>query len=572
MARKSRKTSNASVCVTPSPEEKVFKTAIYARLSIENSGKDDDGDSIENQITICREYINERPYLKLAGIFSDNGAKGTNFERPEFNRMMDQVKAGKINAILCKDLSRFGRDYVETGNYLEKIFPFLGVRFIAITDHFDSFETDGTEESLMIPLKNMINELYAKDISRKIRTSFENRMEKGEFLPAFIPYGYVKSKTVEYDLEIDDEVAENVRLIYKWRLEGASMPEINRRLNTLGATTPAVRKLQLGIWHSEKYNNPEWRGCTVKNILTNPMYTGCLAYRRNPKSLYEGIKMHHAPEEEWIVIPGHHEPLVSKEDFDEVQRRYREFAKEYHSREDANKEIRDSIENIFQGRIWCGECGGRMRLRKNTLRKGHGTEVFYCGKHNDNRRKCTTHAIKYTDAKDRVFELIQLQIKYAADMEIVLSQLKGNAQDRNLMDQYNGELNGITMKLNKVNSSLEKLYENYVEGIVSNDEYAFMKKEYESRQKEISRSIDEIRQKKASISNVFAGNNKWLKAIKGIENEGKLSQKIVDEMINRVIIHEIDGQITVEIVMNYSDEQKQFTDIYEQILSEVNNG
>ena len=243
------------------PEEIIH--LIYARLSVENSGKNDDGDSIENQVSICREYIEERTYLSLTEVFSDNGAKGTSFERPEFNRMMDMIKAGKINAVVCKDLSRFGRDYIETGNYLEKIFPFLGVRFIAITDHFDSFETDGSEESLMIPLKNMINELYAKDISRKIRTSFDERMAKGEFLPGFIPYGYVKSKTAEYSIDVDEEVAENIKRIFKWRLEGASIPEINRRLNALGATTPAVRKLQLGIWHSEKYNNPEWRGSTM---------------------------------------------------------------------------------------------------------------------------------------------------------------------------------------------------------------------------------------------------------------------------------------------------------------------
>ena len=191
MARKSRKNAQA-VAEVSTAEMTVFNTAIYVRLSVENSGKDDDGDSIENQIAICKSYVEERPYLKLHGIFQDNGAKGTNFDRPEFYRLMDLLRAGKINCLVVKDLSRCGRDYSETGNYLEKLFPFLGVRFIAITDNFDSFNTDGTEESLMIPLKNMINELYAKDISRKIITSFRARQERGEFLPAFVPYGYVK--------------------------------------------------------------------------------------------------------------------------------------------------------------------------------------------------------------------------------------------------------------------------------------------------------------------------------------------------------------------------------------------
>ena len=350
------------------------------------------------------------------------------------------------------------------------------------------------------------------------------------------------------------------------------MPEINRRLNAMGATVPAVRKLQLGIWHSEKYNNPEWRGSTVKNILTNPMYTGCLAYRRNPKSLYEGIKMHHAPEEEWIIIPGHHEPLVSKEDYDEVQRRFKEYAKVYHAREDANKEVRDSIENIFQGKIWCGECGGRMRLRKNTLRINHGPEVYYCGRHSDDRRKCTTHAIKYADAKNRVTELLRCQIDYALDMEKVLNQLKGSTGGRDLVSRYQGEINSLTMQLNKVESMMTKLYENYVEGIISNEEYSYMKKEYDSRRKDISRKLEETREKKAGINNAFDGDNKWLKALKAIDMKGEISQGIVDQMLNRVVIHEVDGEISVEIFLNYSEEQKEFERIFKEIQQEAENG
>ena len=154
---------------------RTFSTAIYVRLSIENSGKDDAGDSIENQTGICREYVEARPYLNLYGIYSDNGEKGWKFDRPEFTRLMDDVKSGKVNCIVVKDLSRFGRDYIETGNYLEKIFPFLGVRFISITDNFDSFTCDDAKSALMIPLKNMVNDVYAKDISHKIIMSFRQR-------------------------------------------------------------------------------------------------------------------------------------------------------------------------------------------------------------------------------------------------------------------------------------------------------------------------------------------------------------------------------------------------------------
>ena len=190
MARKSRKHLQTETSVSAeAPNEDKVATAIYARLSVENSGKDDEGDSIENQISFCRAYIDEHPYLRLVQVYEDNGRKGTNFNRPAFQKMMDDIKIGAVKCIVVKDLSRFGRDYIETGAYLEKIFPFMGVRFISITDGYDSAISGDAEKALMVPLKNMINAAYAKDISRKIITSFRARQEKGEILPAFAPYG-----------------------------------------------------------------------------------------------------------------------------------------------------------------------------------------------------------------------------------------------------------------------------------------------------------------------------------------------------------------------------------------------
>ena len=290
MARKSRKNQTAQVKIPETAEARSFSTAIYVRLSIENSGKDDAGDSIENQTGICREYVEARPYLNLYGIYSDNGEKGWKFDRPEFTRLMDDVKSGKVNCIVVKDLSRFGRDYIETGNYLEKIFPFLGVRFISITDNFDSFTCDDAESALMIPLKNMVNDVYAKDISRKIITSFRQRQETGDFLPGNPPYGYIKSKERQFRYDVDEKVAPYIRMLFEWKAAGVSHAEMARRLNDMGAVTPARRKIELGIWHAEKYKHTVWGGRTLIDILTNPVYTGALVYGKIPKALYMGIR------------------------------------------------------------------------------------------------------------------------------------------------------------------------------------------------------------------------------------------------------------------------------------------
>lgn len=368
MARKSRKTTGV-VIEAPVQDSNYFSTAIYVRLSIENSGKDDDGDSIANQISFCKAYLTEHTDLKLYGIYEDNGEKGTNFDRPEFKRMMDDIRSGKVKCVLVKDLSRFGRDYIEAGEYLEKIFPFMGIRFISITDGYDSLTCDDAEGTLMIPLKNMINDVYAKDISRKIITSFRARQEKGEFLPAFAPYGYVKSKEVAYRYEVDQETAPYVRMIFEWKAEGVSHNEICKRLNDMGAVTPARRKVDLGIWRAEKYKNTVWFGRTIIDILKNPTYTGCIVYGRIPKSLYEGIKMHRAPEEEWRYVPNAHEPIIRQELFDKVQKMFADRAKTFKEKMDKNAPLRELVTNHFKGRIYCGDCGKRMRFVKPTDRR-----------------------------------------------------------------------------------------------------------------------------------------------------------------------------------------------------------
>ena len=339
MARKSRKNTGA-VIEAPVQISNYFPTAIYVRLSIENSGKDDDGDSIAKQISFCKAYLAEHTDLKLYDIYEDNGEKGTNFDRPEFKRMMDDIRSGKVKCVLVKDLSRFGRDYIEAGEYLEKIFPFMGIRFISITDGYDSLNCDDAESALMIPLKNMINDVYAKDISRKIITSFRARQEKGEFLPAFAPYGYVKSKEVAYRYEIDQETAPYVRMIFEWKAEGVSHNEICKRLNDMGAVTPARRKVDLGIWRAEKYKHTVWHGRTIIDIMKNPTYTGCIVYGRIPKSLYEGIKMHRAPEEEWRYVPDAHEPIISQELFDKVQKMFADRAEKFKAKMDENAMLR----------------------------------------------------------------------------------------------------------------------------------------------------------------------------------------------------------------------------------------
>ena len=570
MARKSRKNTGA-VIEAPVQISNYFPTAIYVRLSIENSGKDDDGDSIANQISFCKAYLAEHTDLKLYDIYEDNGEKGTNFDRPEFKRMMDDIRSGKVKCVLVKDLSRFGRDYIEAGEYLEKIFPFMGIRFISITDGYDSLNCDDAESALMIPLKNMINDVYAKDISRKIITSFRARQEKGEFLPAFAPYGYVKSKEVAYRYEIDQETAPYVRMIFEWKAEGVSHNEICKRLNDMGAVTPARRKVDLGIWRAEKYKHTVWHGRTIIDIMKNPTYTGCIVYGRIPKSLYEGIKMHRAPEEEWRYVPDAHEPIISQELFDKVQKMFADRAEKFKAKMDENAPLRELVTNHFKGKIYCGDCGKRMRFVKPTDKRypvDQDHAVYVCGGYLDSGySRCSRHSIRYPVVADAVLAAINIQLELALKQEQLIRQMRGSVREKNLIDKYVGQINYLSQELKKINNKREALFENFAEGILDEAEYQFAKKKYDEEAKEIEKKLTVEKAKKVQLDDILSLSNEWLVAIHKAENITEIDAGLVKHLVSSVKIFE-DNRVEVEL--NFCDQRNIFNRIIAEMAGEAN--
>ena len=570
MARKSRKNTGA-VIEAPVQISNYFPTAIYVRLSIENSGKDDDGDSIANQISFCKAYLAEHTDLKLYDIYEDNGEKGTNFDRPEFKRMMDDIRSGKVKCVLVKDLSRFGRDYIEAGEYLEKIFPFMGIRFISITDGYDSLNCDDAESALMIPLKNMINDVYAKDISRKIITSFRARQEKGEFLPAFAPYGYVKSKEVAYRYEIDQETAPYVRMIFEWKAEGVSHNEICKRLNDMGAVTPARRKVDLGIWRAEKYKHTVWHGRTIIDIMKNPTYTGCIVYGRIPKSLYEGIKMHRAPEEEWRYVPDAHEPIISQELFDKVQKMFADRAEKFKAKMDENAPLRELVTNHFKGKIYCGDCGKRMRFVKPTDKRypvDQDHAVYVCGGYLDSGySRCSRHSIRYPVVADAVLAAINMQLELALKQEQLIRQMRGSVREKSLIDKYVGQINYLSQELKKINGKREALFENFAEGVLDEAEYQFAKKKYDDEAAEIERKLTVEKAKKVQLDDILSLSNEWLVAIHKAENVTEIDAGLVKHLVSSVKIFE-DNRVEVEL--NFGDQRNIFNRIIVEMAGEAN--
>ena len=316
MARKRRYNMiNQSLDKEIAPVDSLYKTAIYARLSVEDLSKSNGG-TIENQILLVQKYIEAKPYLKLCRIFIDNGQTGTNFNREGFINLMDAVKHGEINCIVVKDLSRLGRDYIETGNYIEKVFPFLGVRFISVNDGYDSCNVARNGDNLTIILKNLINDIYAKDISRKVKSVYEIKQKKGEFIGNYAPYGYSKSPENKHKLMINEETAQTVRDIFRWKIDGMSNLEIMRKLNEQKIMSPRNYLFSKNMISSEKYGKHiPWSVNSVGTILSNLAYIGHMAQGKTKNNVDTGRKLKNQSIEKWIIVENTHEPIIEKSVF-----------------------------------------------------------------------------------------------------------------------------------------------------------------------------------------------------------------------------------------------------------------
>ena len=554
MARKSRKTTPAVEPVVEAAPLQIFPTAIYARLSVENSGKSENVDVIANQIEICKTHIADRPYLSLVDTYIDNGHTGTVFDRPAFNRLMNDIKSGRIKCLVVRDLSRFGRDYIETGTYLERIFPQIGLRFIAIKENYDNFDTDGSNESLMIPLQNMINALYSKDISRKVSTALKAQMEQGTFQKRNLPYGY-RWNEEHTNMVIDEETASYVRLIFQRKIEGCSMPMILDELDRLGAPNTELRKRQNGTRTGDGCSCKGWHKSTVYGILTNPHYVGDTVLGRSMVAIYKGIKSHNVKDkDEWIVFPNTHQAIISREDFQKVQDIMNAASVARQTKMQKSEEIRATLINLFDGKIICADCGKRMYFHRKKVdkRKDGGWYAFYeCSTYVGRRYEhCTAHYIRQDRLERDVLAAIQLQVKAALDYDKLLDKLRGSEGEKNIRDKQNALITSLNLKLSGVSKKRTRLYEDFAEGILDEEEYTFAKKSYDEQFADLSRRLDEAVQRRSKFNEAMSVDNKWITLMKSVSIATQLSQELVDESVEMVKIHE-DG--AVELVMKYGD-------------------
>ena len=563
MARKSRK-AQAQPVAEVKKEAAALSTAIYARLSVENSGKDDDGNSLQNQIAVCEDYLDGCPYLRLAEVYSDNGRTGTVFDRPAWNRLMDDVRTGKIQCIVVRDLSRFGRDYVETGSYLEKIFPALGTRFISVKENFDNFTCGNAMESLSVSLQNLVNAMYSRDISKKVSTALRAQMETGKFRNRNLPYGYLWNgdKTAYV---VDEEAAAVVRQIFEWKRQEVSVYTIVERLKTGGIESPERHKRRAGTRNGGNIQGEGWCPSTIRGILQNRAYIGEMICGKSETALYKGLKKHVTETDKWIVVPDAHPPIVSVSDFEAVERQMREDSAHRETAMEWSADIRAGMIDLFAGKIFCADCGKRMYYKRQRIQcKGVVFRgVYDCSTHmRRGHGTCFKHAMRQDALNEKVFNAIRDQLQVALDYEKLLLAMRGGSGEASVREKHKAAVASVKLRLNALKKKRAGLYESYAEGILNEEEYAFAKQTYEEQYEALNRLLDEAVERRERFLASISPDNKWLTMMRGVAGMTGLTQELVDAIIEKVLVY---GEGRIEVVLNYNDVFYTMLECVEQI-------
>lgn len=483
---------------------------------------------------LLRKFAAEREDMVVAKEYADISCTGTNFERPRFEEMMRDMRDGVIDCIVVKDLSRLGRDYVETGNYIERVFPFFGVRFIAVTDGYDSEKPGG---ELVMPLKNMINEMYVKDLSKKMKSAYRAMWQKGEYSSGSVPYGYVNEGR---RLQPDDGAKETVQEIFRLFLQGSSLKEIARILSAKTVNPKAYKTLRFGHEVPDGMNT-EWNCVTVRAILTNHAYIGASVHNKNKRVNGKQVR---TPKEEWIIVEDTHEPLVSREDFDMVQEMLADNVKQFHSTHGKNG-FDHSRFNLVGKKIVCADCGKIMGFRTEGTR--HINKFYRCKTYLDTTKKgCTNHKVSLETVNRAVYDAIHEHMRLCVDTEDAVRRKNGGADSVRKYDVYGKEAGRIERELQRTTEVKAGIFEDYKDGLIDEEQYAEISGKYAVKVKELSARLDEMLKAQADYSREYRVDGGWKAAVERFRNEQELTREMAEAFVDKVLVYE-DGSVRVHL-------------------------
>ena len=537
MARKSRKQPIPTV---PAPALSI-RVALYIRLSVEDNKKR--GCSIENQKLVLNDFLADKPEFVVYDTYIDNGATGTNFHRVGFQQMLSDIEAGHINCVIVKDLSRLGRNSIDTGYYIEQYFYSHNVRFIAVTDQFDTADSGNLHGGIMLPLKNMINEAYALDIGRKIKAQARQAMKDGDYIGARAPYGYRKDPENCHKLLVDEATAPVVKRIFEWASDHVGLNRIARNLNELGIPAPSHYKQATGeITSPGLIGNGKWQTRTVMKILESEVYTGDLVQGKTKIVDHQQVR---ADKDNLIIAKGTHEPIISHELFEAVQ----EYRKEVWT-ESKSKPKNPYTPNIFKGKVFCADCGRSLHRQRAVRKKGPDIYWFHCLTNSRIAKDtCKGVMIQETELISTVTAILEKELSVALGMSLPLFQLE--AKQKQGKDTLRAKMSVKRQEIEKKQRLIRGLYENFVQGILTSEEYFDMKADYEALISELSGEIEQLEIGMETLDDQLAKYKEMEQDAKTLAQDHALTSELIGRLIERI---EIDHERNIHVSFYFKSE------------------
>ena len=546
--------------------KKIYHAAVYVRLSKEDGAvalrEKAESNSIANQKSLIREFLKNKKDIVIEQEYVDDGFTGSNFERPAFQMMLEDIKKGRVDCVVTKDLSRFGREYIDSGMYIERLFPAMGVRFIAINDGIDTGEGKSQADEVIIPFKNLINDAYCRDISMKIRSHLEIKRKHGEVISAFVAYGYKKNEEDKHKIEIDVYAANVVKDIFRMKLHGKSQDAIACELNSLGILPPAEYKASTGSNYQTCFKTKEkseWTSVMVRRILTNEIYIGNLVQGKQTTPNHKVKKTIIKDESDWVRIEKNHEPVVTDRDFEVVQRLLA-----------MDTRTSPCMEEVYplSGVVTCGDCGVPM-VRKTSKVGGKTYAYYLCATHKETKQ-CSSHRISTEKLEEVVLDLLRCHIDNVLKLENILSFI-GNVPFQQLdMKKLEERREKKQAEVDRCTDLRGMLYEDMKDGIISKEDYKELHAAYEERKKNAEIAIHQIEKEMDDVLNCKSKGFLWLDYFTKYHNIENLTREVVVSLIREIKVFD---KNQIEIVFDFDDSYKECLTVIESQghLVEVDN-
>lgn len=507
----------------------LYEADLYLRLSREDGDKAE-SDSIANQRDLLMDFLGAHPEIRLHKVQADDGYSGVNFQRPAFMNMMESVRNKEINCIIVKDFSRLGRNFIETGKYIEKVFPFMGVRFISVNDHFDSAYPRTSSDNLLVPVKNLMNDAYCRDISIKIRSQLHVKRKKGQCIAPFAVYGYQKDPADRHRLIVDETAAHTVEDIFKRKLEGYSAQAIADWLNDSGVLSPMEYKRFTGSRFSSPFKrNPQskWTAVTVLRILKDPVYTGTLVQGKRSTPNYKIRKPVDVPRDQWIAVENCHEAIIERETFENVGRILL-----------TDTRIAPSRKTVypFSGLVCCGDCGRNM-VRKNNSCSEHPYYYYICSGYKQ-KSGCTSHSIRDRLLEEAVLAAVQAHLAAVLDLAAMFQEMEDLPYTLREVRKADSRLKEKQEELEKYRRYKEKSHEDYVDGIISREDFASFNKRYDEKIRCTEEAVLRLEQELEKLAKGDGSGQQWIAYFKKYGTIQELDRKLAVELIERIHVYE----------------------------------